>query len=166
MSGQSNWCSKFSNCIESHGNTWGGQHKCWEVLLEQGGTELRLKSRILLGKIRKRAWNAQRNGLRREGGTDRGTGRQRDRDADCRGTGGYSVWLECWGRSWIEEGEMVRNKVLLRMHSYFPFSIISLDLCHLLLSSSYVQPLKSPLSLASVHVECTAEIWFVWEAIQ
>lgn len=52
--------------------------------MEQGGTELRLKSRILLGEIRKRAWNAQRNGLRREGGTDRGTGRQRDRDTDCR----------------------------------------------------------------------------------
>lgn len=47
--------------------------------LETRDTAFRLsKSRILLDELRKRAWNAQGNGLRKEGGTDRGTERQRE----------------------------------------------------------------------------------------
>lgn len=77
--------------LQSHGNTWGGKHKCvgQGSPLRMTGTALSLaRSRILLGNIRKRAWNAQRNGWRMDGGTEEGIERQRDRGADCTGTWG------------------------------------------------------------------------------
>lgn len=74
-SGQAKAVSVVNSLIlGSRGNTWEGQHKCvgQGSPLGMRGTALSLaKSRILLGNIRKRAWNPQRNGLRREGETER-----------------------------------------------------------------------------------------------
>ena len=86
--------------LGNYGNTWAEQHK----YVGQGSplgmrdTALSLvKSRILLGDIRKWAWNAQRNGLRRKRGTKGRMKRQRDRGADCTGTWSLLSMMEYLG---------------------------------------------------------------------